>query len=1065
MARPLSEIRSAGQEAVREVLQTHTLFSVLPGPDRRLLEPLFEVHEYKAQQEIAAQGATVDAVYILYSGRLRLKRTRDGKRISLGELGPMATLGESSLLGAATWPYLIQSCEPSVMLRLPAEKLRTLLVQQPRLIEFFKQNIGLVALGHRLRALLGRAECSSEQFAGMLKFIGVKNIAKGALIYQQGAPDNRLYCVEAGVIELRRQPLRGEPIHLARRHPGDLFGEAGALGEREPIGIQPHSALAVDDATVLVIRQEAVQQIVAINPGLVAHLREQHERLKGVEDEELEVRQRAEGVNQRIKLAEAVTEQEYLRLHTKEEIGRFPWVRQNADSDCAAACLAMVCHHYGKHMALGQVRELCNLSNTRPTPDHIITGAERLGLLARAYALRYEDLKRLVFPAIIGWEDYHYVVLYRMTETEVFLADPAEGYKKLEKKAFLLGWTQADVPGVTTLSDRGVLIALDPSVDFNEHDDPAKPIYRFLHYILPYKKHFAEALVAALTINVLGLATPLFVQTIVDSVVVHHDVSLLNLMLVGMGLVALFSALSMVFQSLLLAHTTARIDVRIMAEFFRHVLSLPLSFFMTRNKGEILARFGENTKIRQAISSSSIIVVLNALMITLYLLMMLGYSTDLTFVFVLFVPLYVGVVWYFTPRIKRISQEIFQTGANAQARLIESLNAIETFKATANEYMARANWENSFVDNVNKGYQSARLNLISNSLNKLISLTSSVVILWLGANEVIAGGMTIGELMGFNILAGMVIGPILQLVGLWNNIIELRNAIDRVGEVLSVEPEQPPVRSPETMPAVLGDCQGRIEFSKVDFSYVTNDKENFVIRDLDLTVEPGSRVALVGPSGCGKSTIAKMILGFHLPKSGECRIDGKDIRTLDFGSVRRNIGIVLQDSFVISGTVAENIALGDPEPDMAAVAEAAKIASAHEFIINYPLGYQTLIGEKGVGISGGQRQRICIARAVYRKPKIVILDEATSAMDAETERRVKENLARVLRGCTCVMITHRLSTIADADLIHCISEGSVREQGTHTQLIDPQYLKERGYRGLYYRLAQIQFGLPPLALN
>jgi ATP-binding cassette subfamily B protein len=338
-------------------------------------------------------------------------------------------------------------------------------------------------------------------------------------------------------------------------------------------------------------------------------------------------------------------------------------------------------------------------------------------------------------------------------------------------------------------------------------------------------------------------------------------------------------------------------------------------------------------------------------------------------------------------------------------------------------------------------------------------------VLWIGANQVMAGDLSIGELMGFNMLTGMVIGPILQMVGLWNSLLEVRISVDRVGEILSVTPEQEPISSPDKIPASLSNCRGKIEFRKVNFSYVINDQENFVMRDFDLCIEPGQRIAFVGSSGCGKSTIAKMMLGFNMPINGECLIDGKEIRDVDLTSLRRNIGVVLQDSFIIAGTVAENIALGDPEPDLSAVAEAAKLAGAHEFIINYPVGYQTLIGEKGMGISGGQRQRVCIARALYRKPKILIFDEATSALDNESEKRIQENMQTILRGRTSITIAHRLSTIIDSDVICYIADGKVAEKGTHEQLTNKDYLKDMSYKGLYYKLAQPQFNLPLLDLE
>ncbi|MBF0188374.1 MAG: ATP-binding cassette domain-containing protein, partial [Magnetococcales bacterium] len=358
-------------------------------------------------------------------------------------------------------------------------------------------------------------------------------------------------------------------------------------------------------------------------------------------------------------------------------------------------------------------------------------------------------------------------------------------------------------------------------------------------------------------------------------------------------------------------------------------------------------------------------------------------------------------------------------------------------------------------------------NLVSNSLNQLVQLSSTVAILWVGATEVMDGNLTIGELMGFQMLMGMVMGPIMQIVQLWNSSQDVRIAIDRVSDVLNVDPERPAITSPDKMPALLGDhVKGNITFNKVNFSYTSGGKENHVMKAFELEIEPGDKVAFVGAAGCGKSTIAKMILGFNIPSStgGTCTIDGKDIRELDLSELRRNIGVVLQDGFLFGATVAENIALGDPEPDMVAVKEAARLAGADEFIVNMPLGYQTPVGEKGQAVSGGQRQRICIARALYRRPKIMLFDEATSALDNKTEALVQENIKKVLVGRTSITIAHRLSTIIDSDYICYIGDGNVLEKGSHNQLTDPEYIKEHGYTGLYYNLAKAQFNLPDLEL-
>ncbi len=1039
------------------------MFSALSESEKNALSTLFEVNDYPPNTVIAEQNDDMANWHIIYSGNVRMKKTEHGKRKSVGELGKDASIGERCLIEADVWPFQVISTTNTTTLSLPGQQVRELQAQYPGISEVFKSRLGVVELSHRLRGILGSAKYSTEDFDMILSNVGVKNIPRGGAVFKQGQNDPRLYCVEKGAIDLVRRPLSGEDVILDRLYRGDLLGETCALPPPEGSDTQHHSAIAIsDDASVLVIRKEAAEKILQINPELHESLRVRVKQLLQNEVDEIEVRQRAEGVDQRIRLADAVTEEEFRTMDVKQDVKRFSVVRQNAEEDCPAACLTMICKHYGKDFTLGQIRELANLSTANITPNAVINGAERMGYSARAFALQFDDLRDVKLPAIVGWEDYHYVVLYRISGKDVYIADPAEGLKKLKKDDFMMSWSAANVKGTHTDEEQGVLIALDPTQRFIQKEVPKKPITHFLNYILPFKRFFAEAMIAALTINLLGLASPLFIQTIVDTVVVHHDVSLLNMMLAGMVLVSVFSTLSGIAQNLLLAHTTARIDMRIMSEFYRHVLSLPMNFFLTRNKGEILARFGENQKIRMIISGSTVTVLLNTLMIVIYFLMMFGYSVSLTLAFMIFIPMYLGIIFYFTPRIKKISQEIFETNSQAQSRLIESLNGIETLKATANEYMARANWENSFVDNVNRSFRSAKLNMLSASLNKLVSLSSQVVILWLGANQVMAGTLTIGELMGFNMLTGMVIGPVLQMVGLWNNLLEVRISVDRVGEILSVAPEQEPISSPDKIPASLSDCQGHIEFRKVNFSYVANEQENFVMRDFDLEIEPGQRVAFVGASGCGKSTIAKMILGFNLPASGECLIDGKEIRDIDLTSLRRNIGVVLQDSFIVAGTVAENIALGDPEPDLSAVTDAAKLAGAHEFIINYPVGYQTLIGEKGMGISGGQRQRICIARALYRKPKILIFDEATSALDNESEKRIQENMQTILRGRTSITIAHRLSTIVDSDMICYIADGKVAEKGTHEQLTDPEYLRSKAYTGLYYKLAQPQFSLPEL---
>jgi len=1052
----------AKQQAVRELMQTHVMFSQLSVKEKVFLAKLIVVKVYDKEDVIALQGNPINGFYYINSGEVRLKQTRDNKRGTIGSISSKGSFGELSLVKDCFWEYQIEAEAKTIMLILPAKPVRQTNRAFPKLSDMLKKQVGMVELMQRLRGILAKSKYTSEQFNAIVEKIGIKRFEPNQMVFNQGDDDQRLYYIEQGAVELLWRSITGENIVLDKVVRGELLGENGALSHIGEAGKQVVSARAVTPLTVLVFYKPEVDAILDINPELHEQLRLRAQSLREQQVLESNARQKAEGADLRVHLADAVTEEEFKDSVQHKQIRKFPLINQLNESDCAANCITMICRHYGKDFTAGQIKELTNLNGANADPNHIAAGAETLGFQTKAYGITYEQLQTLPLPGIIGWENYHYAVLYRITKKEVFLADPAKGLIRLPKEEFIQGWTQALISGAETNPDAGLFIAIQPTVKFTEKEPPKKPIYHFINYLLPYKVLFFEAFLAALTINLLGLASPIFIQTIVDTVVVHHDVSLLNMMLAGMVLVAIFKTLSVTAQSLLLAHTTARIDMKMMSEFYRHILDLPMGFFMTRNKGEILARFGENAKIRAIIAGSSITVVLNTLMIFLYFLVMFTYNTTLTIVVMFYIPLYIAIIWYYTPRIKAIAQERFVTNSQSQAHLIESLNGIESIKATANEYMARARWEESFVENVNKGYTQQKLNLMSMNLNQLVSMASTVTILWIGANQVIANEMTIGELMGFNMLVGLVMGPVMQMVGLWNNIQEVRIAIERVSDILNVEPEQKLPESGQDMPVTLNEVEGRIEFKNVDFSYVANNKENRVMKEFNLVIEAGMRVAFVGASGCGKSTIAKMILGFNKPTAGECTIDGKDITSIDTKSLRQNIGVVLQDSFIFSGSVAENIALGDPQPDMAAVKEAAQLSGAHEFIVNYPLGYQTAIGEKGLGISGGQRQRICIARALYFKPKILIFDEATSALDNESEKRIQQNMHQILAGKSSITIAHRLSTITASDMICYIHDGKVLEKGTHEELTSPEYIKTNNYEGAYYALAKDQFDLPPL---
>jgi ATP-binding cassette subfamily B protein len=1021
------------QEAVRKILETHIVFNRLPIEDLNALEEFFEVEKYQAGDVIVERGEAMDGMYCLCGGEVRFKTINEsGKRVSLGPQPKDATWGEVSMLQDGQWEFQVSASSQVSLLKLPAAKAKQFLARNPEAQSKVRQQIGLIELHKRLRSILGPAGYDSRMATEILHKIGVKKLARGTKVFEQGADDPRLYYIETGSVELVRDMLEGT-VSLEKVGAGGLIGEIAALtGEAHY-----YTAKVVSDATVLVIRQEEVKKILELNLELKTRLENRVRDLRESEKVEASAIQRAEGVDQRLKI-DAITESEFATLKKKKsDIHKFPLVRQQEESECAAACLTMIVRHYGKDFTLGQIRELTNLSMPGPLVQTVCTGGESLGFRAKAYKCDFNTLRQLEMPCIALWENDHYIVIFRATDKTVHIADPARGLLKMSRAEFETGWTD-------------IIVSLIPTQRF-EHAEPPKNAYmHFINYLLPFKTLFAEVFLAALIINMLGLATPLFIQNIVDKVVVNNDRSLLNIMLAGMVLVTVFNILTSVVQSLLLAHTTARVDMKMMSEFYRHILSLPMNFFLTRRTGDILTRFGENQKIRRIIAGATITTILNAMMIVVYLLMMFVYNAKLTYIVMVFIPFYIGNTCFFTPRLKKIANDIFLRNSSQQSHLIESLHGIEAVKATANEYYARSRWENSFVDQVNLGYVSAKISLAYGSISKLINLSSTIAILWIGANEVMDGNMTIGSLMGFNMLVGAVMGPIMQMVQLWDSLQEIRISVDRVSDINNVRPEQAPVTDQASLPAIINNLEGRIDFRDIKFRY-GGEETPLVLDGFNLTIEPGQTVAFVGPSGCGKSTAAKMVLGFNLPTGGELQIDGKEIRNLDLASFRRQVGVVLQDSFLFSDTVAANIALGDPDPDMVAVREAARLSSADDFIGRLPQSYQTMIGEKGVQVSGGQRQRLCIARALYRRPRILLFDEATSALDNESEAKIQENMKSILAGRSAIVIAHRLTTVLDCDVICFIENGKVVEKGRHDELL--------ALNGRYYEMAKKQFGL------
>ncbi|WP_427157347.1 peptidase domain-containing ABC transporter [Aliinostoc sp. HNIBRCY26] len=712
---------------------------------------------------------------------------------------------------------------------------------------------------------------------------------------------------------------------------------------------------------------------------------------------------------------------------------RYPFFAQQSSSDCGAACLVMIGRYWGKQFSVNLLRELANVDRNGSSLRGLTVAAENLGLNTRPVKANFEQLAKQKLPAIAHWQGKHYIVVYEITTKQVIIADPAIGQLTLSHQEFQADWT-------------GYALLLEPTALFKDAQENTTPFWQFFELIKPHSVVMLEVFIASVFIQIFGLITPLFTQLILDSVV--QQSSYVTLLAVGLGLMmfSLFRVAMTGLRQYLIDHTANKINVALVVAFIRHTLRLPLSYFETRYVGDIISRLQENNKIQRLLSGEALSIILDLLTVFIYLGLMFWYSWQMALLSLVIVPPFFLLALIATPFLQRISREIFDAIAKENSYLIEILTGIRTIKSTSVEQTVRWHWEELLQKEVKKNFAgqviSNRLQIFSNTIEAMVS----TALLWYGASLVIANQLSIGQLVAFHMLLGNIIKPFQRLTVLWHQLQEVIISVERINDVLDAEAEEDlQLTNRQSIPQI----QGNICFENVTFRYHPDNEVN-ILENLNFKVKSGQIVALVGRSGSGKTTISKLALGLYPPTDGRILIDGYDINTISLHSLRQQVGVVDQDTFLFGNTIRENIALGNPNASLSEIREAAKLAGADEFITKLPMAYETEIGEGGGLLSGGQRQRIAIARALLGNPRLLILDEATSHLDTESERIIQQNLKQILQGRTALIIAHRLSTIKRADLILVLDKGLLIESGTHEELM--------AKRGHYFYLNQQQLG-------
>lgn len=701
--------------------------------------------------------------------------------------------------------------------------------------------------------------------------------------------------------------------------------------------------------------------------------------------------------------------------------------------DTGLACLVMLARFHNVAASPEQLAHEFADDGRAFGRAELLLAAKKLGLKAKSARSSLERLAHTPLPAMAADRDGSFFIIARLDESkgQALIHDPQ--------------MQRPEVIALEQLQERWsgelILIRSEASMagDLSRFD-----FTWFIPAIVKYRKLLGEVLLVSFVLQIFALLTPLFFQVVMDKVLVHRGLSTLDVIAIGLLGIMIFETLLSGLRSYVFAHTASRIDVELGSKLFRHLVTLPLAYFQARRVGDSVARVRELENIRSFLTGNAITLALDVLFSVVFIAVMFYYSGWLTLVVILSLPLYFVISLLITPMLRARLNESFTRGAENQAFLVETVNGIDTLKAMAVEPQINRKWDNQLAGYVAASFKTQNLSAIANESVGFVGKLVTVATLWLGARLVIEGDLTVGQLIAFNMLAGRVSQPIMRLAQLWTNFQQTGVSVQRLGDILNTRTELS-----QATRSALPPLKGQIEFDQVHFRYRPDGSE--ILRGISLQIQAGEVIGVVGRSGSGKSTLTRLLQRLYTPERGRVLVDGMDLALADVSSLRRQIGVVLQDNMLFARSIRENIALTDPGAPIEQVMQAAKMAGAHEFILELPEGYDTVVGEHGASLSGGQRQRIAIARALIGNPRILIFDEATSALDYESERIIQQNMQAICKGRTVIIIAHRLSAVRDANRILVMDRGQIVEQGSHAELLTHQ-------AGHYSRLHRLQQG-------
>ncbi len=1015
-----------------------------------LVMDCFVPASFQFGDDILTEGEQIDAVYVLTEGRARMiKRAANGEEIPLNVLRPGATFGATGTLDPAATGKRATTVRASTDVqtyKLDPSLFQALLANHPEIKNHIEQEQRHRQLASFIKLHTALAKLPAEALKMLALEAETVTVEAGEVIVRQGDDIGPMFIVEEGRLRVwEQQGDRQRERAFLRK--GDLFGEL-SIARNQP---RRATVETLTECRLIRIDEELFDKLYdrfsefrnRIEERIAGYDYKKIARLPLDFTEEI-LPANAEPTEQvsPVQLDERETAAQLGPFATEDghfvkgrkRIARFPHIKQIDEMDCGAASLAMVCRHLGRKVSITRIRQTVHTSTDGTSLRGLCQGAESLGLAARSVKASKTNVGQMPLPAIIHWENYHWVVLFDVDDKHARIADPATGIRRITRRELDEKWN-------------GYAALFDYTEAFEQAPETRTGFGWLMPFLKPFAGIFAKAFGLAVIVSALQMLLPVFTQVIVDRVLVENDSSLLAMMIGSMMVVLIFMTAAMLVQRYLLSFVAVRVDSASLDFITRRLLALPISYFAARKTGDIQRRILGVRQVREFLVQNGVNGLTAIAQIGAAVAIMFLYSSMLAFVFLAVAPFYAGLMKYSSKRLRPMFDELEESYGKYSSHQIDAIKGIETVKALGAESSLREKMLSEFHSLAHKQFKSNFLLMGYEGMVQTVGFLAMALFLFVGAQQVMGGEMTIGSMVAFNSLVAMANAPILTLLSMWDNWQMAAVLLSRMNDIFESEPEQghdhsrlKPVRT----------LEGRVRLENVSFQYGGSDSLK-ILEDISIDIPSGKTIAIVGRSGSGKTTLVKVLAGILEPTEGAIYFDGVEQKNLRYRDLRRQIGFVLQENYLFDDTIAKNIAFGEEEPDMERVTWAAKVANADEFIGRLPLGYDTRVGESGIALSGGQRQRIAIARAVYNKPPLLIFDEATSALDTESEKAVKENMDQLLKGRTSFVIAHRLSTIRDSDLILVIEKGKLVEQGTHEELMERQ--------GLYYYLSTQQLGL------